>query len=62
MGQQDAVMDYEPNRVQAQRVASGRMVQDRRRNLERKLSEYSGYALLFLCVAMMAGGVFLLIR
>jgi hypothetical protein len=55
-------MDYEPNRVQAQWVAPGKMIQDRRRNLERKLSEYSGYALLFLCVAMMAGGLFLLIR
>jgi hypothetical protein len=55
-------MDHDPSQIQAKQAGFGAVVPDRRRSFERKLSEYSGYALLILAVAMIAGGlVFVLI-
>lgn len=50
-------MDRDSIQIQAERAGFGAFVPDRRRSFERKLSEYSGYALLILCVAMIAGGL-----
>ena len=55
-------MDHQPSKMQMQHVVSGHIVPERRRSFERKLSEYSGYALLILCVAMMISGLILVLR
>lgn len=50
-------MDRDPSQIRSQQAGFGAVAPDRRRSFERKLSEYSGYALLILCVAMIAGGL-----
>jgi hypothetical protein len=50
-------MDRDSIQIRSEQPGLGAFVPDRRRSLEQKLSEYSGYALLILCVAMIAGGL-----
>lgn len=50
-------MDRDSGQIRAEQTGFGAVAPDRRRSFERKLSEYSGYALLILCVAMLAGGL-----
>jgi hypothetical protein len=50
-------MDRNSGQVRAKQAGIGAIAPDRRRSFERKLSEYSGYALLILAVAMIAGGL-----
>jgi hypothetical protein len=54
--------DRDPVMMRSRPLSYGPMVFDRRRNFERKLSEYSGYALLGLCLVMLIGGIALLLR
>ena len=46
--------DKDPFRLPIDHAALGAFVPDRRRSLERKLSEFGGYALLLLTLAMLA--------
>lgn len=55
-------MDQDPVQMHVDRAALGGFVPDRRRDLERKLSEFGGYALLLLSVAMVFIGLIYLFR
>ncbi len=48
------MLEKDPFRLPVDHTALGAFVPDQRRSLERKLSEFGGYALLLLTLAMLA--------
>lgn len=48
------MVEKDPFRLPGDHAGLGAFVPDRRRSLERKLSEFGGYALLLLTLAMLA--------
>lgn len=61
-GEQHAMVEKDPFRLPIDHAALGAFVPDRRRSLERKLSEFGGYALLLLTLAMLAMALFYVMR